>query len=376
MSDFQTVVSNIARYVHNPGDTVAVAECLLMALKALRGERHEWAEGTLAFVTEASVAEYPFGSYPGLPGGFFTFAVNPQVSYAAIAGAILQPDTLASSSNLTGDITDVQDSAGQPDENYLDPTTAAATSFEVRWDDDLERPLIPGAAKQIVRVAAYGEGTDRSVSWTVKEGGSTVVTGSFTVDGDVPAAYHIEWDAALLSTLDPAGEQISLLLEESTGTIHFGAVQWYTGTRVPDSVTGGLRTVTPVRPQGLHEYASGRTSVDAPGPLRYAIWNHRLLLDPAPTGSYYIRGDYQKDSTRDRETGVLLTTSSTTETNEWLDGAGHQRLLAKTLQIYYRLRPHDAKAASLADDVEAMGRMSDDLASGLEVFSHAPKGYL
>lgn len=381
---FSTAVTDLGHFVHNPGDTAVLGRCLVMALRDMRAETPEWGEGTFTFVGEADVSSYAFGSWPLIPGGVLSFASRPLVSHTAIAGAILEPDTLVSSTNLTGDITDVQDSAELPDENYLDATTAANTGFEVRWDVALSRPLLTGAGKQVMRVACYNEGTDLTINWTVKEGGVDVQVGTFTIDDTETKAYHVAWDASNLSTLNPAANQISLELEDinngaNAGEAHFGAVQWFPHGRVTTSdqaVTGGMRPLIGLQQQEIRNLVGGRVEVSIAEPTHYAVWNQRLYLYPTPNGSYWYQCDYRKDSTRDDTTGALLTESSTTETNDWLAGGpGYQELLVRALQIYYELRPHDAKAAALAGQAAFRTRASNALAAELDTFSRPPRSW-
>lgn len=369
-------------YAHSAGDSTVMKQSLVQALRQLRGQRVEWGEGSFAFTTESGVTEYPFGAYPRLPGGVMALSSQAHCSYSALAGAVLNPDTLVSSVNLTGTITDLQGSAESPGNDFLDPIAAGASSFNARWDVALARPLLPGlwqgAGAQIMRISAYNEGAaDRTVTWTVKEGASAIDTGTITINSSTPSVYEIKWDASKLSTLSPAAEQISMTFSAGTGDdVHFGPLQWFTGTRDQgNSVTGGTQPLDQMTAEQYESLIGGRVEVLTALPTMAAIFDDKLLLYPTPNGAYRVNARYQKDSTRDEITGAKITTVATTETNEWFRD-GYAQTVAETLKIYHALRTHDAKGIAMAQMVASDSQKAQSLAYELDIFSKAPTGRL
>jgi hypothetical protein len=71
-------------------------------------------------------------------------------------------------------------------------------------------------------------------------------------------------------------------------------------------------------------------------PLAWAWWDRKLWV-PRLSGDVSLKIDYWKDGSRDEATGVLITTASTNETNEWLDGRGATALRCGVLADYYLL---------------------------------------
>jgi hypothetical protein len=71
-------------------------------------------------------------------------------------------------------------------------------------------------------------------------------------------------------------------------------------------------------------------------PLAWAWWDRKLWV-PKLSGDCSLKIDYWKDGSRDETTGVLITTASTTESNEWLDGRGQTALRCGVLADYYLL---------------------------------------
>ena len=380
MTTFNELATEMASYAHASNDVTVIKECIVNALRALRHRRVKWGEATATFVTEPNVAFYPFGSYPNLPGDIMSFTTDPIVTVSALAGAVLQPDTLVTQTNLTGSISDVQDSAEEPDDDYLDPTAAATWTMEVRWDVALSRPLVPGASKQIMRVLMYNEGTDRTVAWKIKEGGSDVTgaSGSWTVNSTTPTVYEAKWDAALLSTLNPAANQISLHVTDASsgGDVHIGAVQWFTATRTEHlTTTTSQSPIRIINVQNFRELERAWPDNSFGTPWQIAIFNERMYFYPTPNSTYLVTFDYQKDSTRDETTGNKITTSSTTETNGWFD-EGKMELVGQALMFYHSLRPHNAKAAQLAAAAKEMAEEAQEVAYDQALLSQLPRGYL
>lgn len=69
---------------------------------------------------------------------------------------------------------------------------------------------------------------------------------------------------------------------------------------------------------------------------RGRAWHDRkIYLGPPPSGVMTLYLDYAKDARRDALTGALITTSSTTETNDWF-GPGVQALAQQALSLFYK----------------------------------------
>lgn len=71
-------------------------------------------------------------------------------------------------------------------------------------------------------------------------------------------------------------------------------------------------------------------------PLAWAWWDRKLWV-PKLSGNVSLKIDYWKDGTRDETTGVLISTASTAESNEWIDGRGQTALRCGVLADYYLL---------------------------------------
>ena len=318
---FSTVVTEIAeKYAHTPGDLAVVGDSVVAALRDLRGQRADFAETSARFVTESQIEAYPLGEYPRLPGGIMSFSTAPHVSFTAISNAVMVPDTLVSSTNLTGDILALQDSAERPIGTFMRPVATANSDYEARWDAEVGRTLLPGTGvgeAQIFRVGAFNVGTDRVINWTVKESAATIATGTFTVDSDKPAAYDITWNAGLLSTLTPAANTISLLVEDLTGAgaVSFTALQWFTWTDMNlGNVQGGSFPMNVWTIQQLRDLRGGRIETVQAQPREIAVFDQKLELYPTPNGAYLLTIDFQADASRDATTNAVITTSATTET--------------------------------------------------------------
>lgn len=381
-TDFNSMTAELLTYSHNSGDTTTMKRCLVQALRNLRGKRTEWGAGRVDFVLEPDVTDYPFGLYPRLPAGIMSMVGHFLVSSSSVDSAVMRPDVLVSSTNLTGDITALQDSAQEPDDNDLRPTIAANTDFVVRWDVALPRALIPGLLEgkgsQNMRLSMFNKGTNRIVTWEVKEGATSIATGSFTVNSSNRRIYEAHWDAALLSTLNPASGEITLTVTDATGAgdVSFSAVQWFSRTRdeVLALTSGQYRAVdTHIRDVLL--LLGGRKEVVRGFPERVSFYNNAIQVYPTPNGAFLCTFPYMKDATRDSITNAKITIASTTETNEWFED-GFERLKNEALSIYHATRSHDAKALQL---VEIMKQQADDrnnIAYEVGVYQRAPTGCL
>lgn len=71
-------------------------------------------------------------------------------------------------------------------------------------------------------------------------------------------------------------------------------------------------------------------------PLAWAWWDRKLWV-PKLSGDVTLKIDYWKDGTRDEATGTEISTASTNESNEWLDGRGQTALRCGVLADYYLL---------------------------------------
>lgn len=82
-------------------------------------------------------------------------------------------------------------------------------------------------------------------------------------------------------------------------------------------------------------------------PLAWAWWDRKLWV-PRVSGNVSLKIDYWKDGTRCETTGALISTASTNETNEWLDGRGATALRHGVLADYYLLpKSKDEAQASI-----------------------------
>lgn len=376
------MVSELLGYAHNQGDTVVMRRCLVQALRNLRGQRSEWGAGRIDFVLEPGVVDYPFGAYPRLPGGIMALSSDVLVASSSTEGAVLEPSVLVSSTNLTGDITDLQDSAQEPDDDDLRPSSSANTDFVVRWDQALTRALIPGLLEgqgaQNMRLSMFNQGTDRVVGWEVKEGAVSVATGSVTVTSSNRRVYEVRWDAAVLSTLNPAAGQITLTVTDATGTgeVSFSAVQWFTRTRDEVlSLTSGQYKAIDVHISDTLLLLGGRKEVVRGFPERVSVFNNAFQFYPTPNGAFLCTFAYQKDATRDETTNAKIDVDSTTETNEWFRD-GFNALKNETLIEYYATRSHDPKAMQLVQLVQQGNQHRNDLAYEMGIHQRAPRGQL
>jgi len=69
---------------------------------------------------------------------------------------------------------------------------------------------------------------------------------------------------------------------------------------------------------------------------RGRAWHDRkLYLGPPPNSVMTLYMDYLKDARRDAATGALITTASTTQTNDWFD-AGLTALKHAVLEVFYK----------------------------------------
>ena len=378
MTDFATLATELANHTHRPGDVAAHKNAIVQALRKLRTRRVIWGEGGFFFVVESGVNEYPEETYPRVARDIMALT-SVETSYNPLATAVISPDTLVSSTNLTGTITALQDSAENPDDDYQVPATAANTDFVARWDVDLTRPLNPGANLQIMRLLVHGSSTtSRQIDWTLKEGANTRASGNFNVTSSSRIIHDIAWDASALSTLNPSANQISLTVADSTGAgeVSFGALQWFTNGRDSQrSATGGTRPLEILDHEIFKDYTGGRVNIVRAVPRFISYFDKRIWVYPTPNGSYLLDVSYMKDSTRDEETGNKITTSSTTETNGWFD-EGYAELRAQALVVYHATRTNDPKALAMAQTLarDLENTQHDENAS--RIFSgYTPKGY-
>lgn len=372
MTTFDEFVAAMLATHRNFADLEFTKRGVVTALANVSAIRSQWGEGQVDFVLEPGVVDYPFG-YPRLPEGIMSLSGEVLVTSAESPNAILQPSVLVSSNNLTGDITALQDSAQNPDENDLRPTTADTADFVVRWDQVLSRPLIPGLhegqGSQDMRVSMFNKGNPDTVNWEVKEGAVSVATGSILVTGSTRRPYDIRWDAAFLSTMTPASGQITLTVTDSTGhgDISYSAIQWFPRSRDDRLTLGGQYTLLRKNVGRVLRNLGGRLEIVRGFPREVAVFNNALKFYPAPAGSYLCTFPYQKDAARDSVTNEKITIASSTETSDWFD-AGFNQLRDEFLIEYYALRPQDAQAMQMA--MLAVKRNQDRIALNYEIGVH------
>lgn len=86
---------------------------------------------------------------------------------------------------------------------------------------------------------------------------------------------------------------------------------------------------------GMDELRFWMDEVSVLYPRGHSWHDRKLYLGPPPSGSLTLYLDYTKDARRNTADGALITTASTTQTNDWFD-AGLEALKHKALEIFYK----------------------------------------
>lgn len=84
-------------------------------------------------------------------------------------------------------------------------------------------------------------------------------------------------------------------------------------------------------------------------PEGWAWFEQSMYLFPKPSGIVTIKGDYQRDATRDSSSGAVITTASTTQTNGWLDRGETAMRWRVMAEIYKLPSTRDQEAAAFCD---------------------------